>query len=116
MIRRQALMGSEYEFQELLTLDCQTRTAAASSVFTRTGNYFQNEKATRQLGSLFFQGRIVPTEVSSIETFCGNLMSLKSTVSSKICDLNSLIFNNLHRVSKSQQTGPKWAEFAFLER
>jgi hypothetical protein len=43
-------------------------------------------------------------------------MSLKSTVSSKIFDLNSLIFNNLRRVSKSQQTGPKWAEFAFRER
>jgi hypothetical protein len=70
----------------------------------------QNEKATRQLGSLFSQGRIVPTEVLSIRTFCGNLMSLKSTVSSKICDLNTLIFNNLHNMSTSRQTGSKWAK------
>src|SRR5208283_4938842 len=59
------------------------------------------------LGGLFFQGRIVPTEVLSIRTFCGNLMSLKSTVSSKICDLNSLIFNNLCNTSTSQQTRTK---------
>jgi hypothetical protein len=43
-------------------------------------------------------------------------MSLKSTVSSKICDLNSLIFNNLQDASTSQQTGPKWVEFASFQR
>jgi hypothetical protein len=36
------------------------------------------------LGDLFFQGRIVLTEFSSIRTFCGHLMSLKSIVSRKI--------------------------------
>src|ERR1039458_8184356 len=35
-------------------------------------------------------------------------MSLKSTVSSKIFDLNSLIFNNLRDTSTSRQTGSKW--------
>jgi hypothetical protein len=35
-------------------------------------------------------------------------MSLKTTVSSKIYDLNGLIFNNLQDTSTSQQTGPKW--------
>jgi hypothetical protein len=73
-------------------------------------NALQNEKATRQQGSLFSQGRIVPTELLSIRTFCRNLMSLKSIVSSKICDLNTLIFNNLQDVSTSRQTAPKWAE------
>ena len=74
------------------------------------GGWLQNEKATRQQGSLFFQGRIVLKEVSSIRTFCGHLMSLKSTVSSKICDLNSLIFNNLRDTSTSQQIGSKRLE------
>jgi hypothetical protein len=34
-----------------------------------------NEKATRQQGGLFFQGRIVPTEVYAVKTFWRNLMS-----------------------------------------
>src|SRR5262249_23075314 len=36
--------------------------------------HFANEKATRQQGGLFFQGRIVPTEVDAVKTFWRNLM------------------------------------------
>src|ERR1035438_4315465 len=81
-----------------------------------TENCLQTKRPPGNLGGLFFQGRIVPTEVLSIRTFCGNLMSLKSTVSSKICDLNSLIFNNLHDTSTSQQTGSKWGKFPRFRR
>ncbi len=35
-------------------------------------------------------------------------MSLKTVVSSKICDLNSLIFNKIQDTSTSQQTVPNW--------
>jgi hypothetical protein len=80
------------------------------------GGWLQNEKATRQQGSLFFQGRIVPTEVESIRTFCANLMGRKSTVSSKIYDLNSPIFNDLHKMSTTRQTRPKWSEKPHIRR
>ncbi len=76
----------------------------------------QTKRPPGNLGGLFFQGRIVLTEVLSIRTFCGNLMSLKSAVSSKICDLNSLIFNNLHDTSTTRQTGPKWTKIACFRR
>jgi len=52
----------------------------------------------------FSQGRIVPTEVWSIETFCGNLMSLKSGVSRKFCELNIFIFSSLQKSSNCHQT------------
>jgi hypothetical protein len=75
---------------------------------TPKGNFGKNEQAQNgwnfpakrkghpaTLGDLFFQGRIVLTEFSSIRTFCGHLMSLKSIVSRKIYDLNTPVFNGL---------------------
>src|ERR1700678_295486 len=107
MVRMPAVNGSEFPVLRQRTSGSQFTETAPGNLSAKT------KRPPGNLGSLFFQGRIVPTEVSSIETFCGNLMSLKSTVSSKICDLNGLIFNNLHCMSKSQQTGPKWAKSAF---
>ena len=47
------------------------------------------------LGSLFFQGRIVPTEIKTVKTFWRNLMSLKRGVSRNISEINTFIFNDL---------------------
>src|SRR5579863_763474 len=42
------------------------------------------------------QGRIVPTEaIDSVKTFCRNLMSLKTGVSSDFWEINAFIFNKL---------------------
>ena len=47
------------------------------------------------LGSLFFQGRIVPTEIKTVKTFWRNLMSPKRGVSRNISEINAFIFNDL---------------------
>jgi hypothetical protein len=47
------------------------------------------------LGSLFFQGRIVLTEIKTVKTFWRNLMSLKRGVSRNISEINTFIFNYL---------------------
>src|SRR5581483_1599275 len=45
------------------------------------------------------QGRIVPTEaIDSVKTFCRNLMSPKTRVSSDFWEINAFIFNNLQKV------------------
>ena len=46
------------------------------------------------LGSLFFQGRIVLTEIKTVKTFWRNLMSLKRGVSRNISEISSFIFND----------------------
>jgi hypothetical protein len=67
-----------------------------------------NEKATRQLGRPFLSRENSSNgSQKSIRTFWRNLMSRKSEVSSKISDLNSLVFNNLRDMAKSRQTRPK---------
>jgi hypothetical protein len=67
---------------------------------TQNGWYFPAKRKGHPatLGDLFFQGRIALTEFSSIRTFCGHLMSLKSIVSRKIYDLNTPVFNGLHNL------------------
>jgi hypothetical protein len=47
------------------------------------------------LGSLFFQGRIVLTEIKTVKTFWRNLMSLKRGVSRNISEINTFIVNEL---------------------
>src|SRR5208282_5477937 len=85
----------------------RSRSRPLGQLRSRARTSSKTKRPPGNLGSLFFQGRIVPTEVLSIRTFCRDLMSLKSAVSSKICDLNSPIFNNLQRASTSQQTRSK---------
>ena len=46
------------------------------------------------------QGRIVPTEaLDSVKTFCRNLMSRKTGVSSDFSEINVFIFNDLQNRS-----------------
>ena len=47
------------------------------------------------LGSLFFQGRIVLTEIKTVKTFWRNLMSPKRGVSRNISEINIFRFNDL---------------------
>jgi hypothetical protein len=56
-----------------------------------------NEKAARQRDGLFFQGRIVPTEVKTVKTFWRNLMGGKSGVSRNFWEINIFIFNYLDK-------------------
>ena len=79
-------------------------------------NDLKRRRPPGNLGGLLLQGRIVLTEVLSIRTFCGNLMSLKSTVSSKIYDLNSLIFNSLRAMSTSRQKASKSTKSSSFRR
>jgi hypothetical protein len=74
----------------------------------------QTKRPPGNVGDLFFQGRIVPTEgVSSVKTFWRNLMSLKSGVSSDFWELNMFIFNNIQTALTSGPTAPKWSNSAF---
>jgi hypothetical protein len=68
--------------------------------------YSQNEKATRQQGDLFLQGRIVPTEAKPSKLSEQNLMGRKSGVSSDFYDLNAFRIIDLKHQSTTGQVVP----------
>jgi hypothetical protein len=58
-------------------------------------------------GQPFLQGRIVPTEASdSVKTFCRNLMSLKTGVSSDFSEINAFVFFNLQTEATLGRSAP----------
>ena len=62
----------------------------------RFNEIWRKRKGHPATGRPFLQGRIVPTEaIDSVKTFCRNLMSLKTGVSSDFWEINAFIFNNL---------------------
>jgi hypothetical protein len=59
-------------------------------------------------GRPLLQGRIVPTEaLDSVKTFCGNLMSLKTGVSSDFSEINASVFNDLQKTLTFLRNVPK---------
>jgi hypothetical protein len=62
-------VSSKGPFRELRTSDCSSIFAFAENRQLKTANWGPNKKATRQLGGLFFQGRIVPTELEIHQNF-----------------------------------------------
>jgi hypothetical protein len=52
----------------------------------------KNEEATRQQGSLFSRENSSNGALKSVKTFCANLMSLKTGVSSDFCEINVFVF------------------------
>jgi hypothetical protein len=64
-------------------------TAGSSTTAAKT------KRPPGNVGSLLFQGRIVPTEVKAVKTFWRNLMGRKTGVSRNFYEINIFIFNSL---------------------
>jgi hypothetical protein len=71
---------------------------------SRNMTFIANKKAARQRDGLFFQGRIVPTEVQkTIRTFYKNLMGRGKAVSRNFSRISTFIFNNLAKQLTASQ-------------
>jgi hypothetical protein len=75
-----------------------------ASCSAKNMTFIANKKAARQRDGLFFQGRIVPTEVQkTIRTFYKNLMGRGKAVSRNFSRISTFIFNNLAKQLTASQ-------------
>ncbi len=115
--RRYEVLRREFRFP-LFTSAFFTRHSWKADDESSTANPRTEIRAKRKghpaTGRPSLQGRIVPTEaIDSVKTFCGNLMSLKTRVSSDFWEINHCLFNNLQKVLTGSESDPKSPKIAW---
>jgi len=73
----------------------------ASAVFIPTQTTNQNEKAARQLGGLFFQGRIVLTEGKFRQNFLAKSYGSKKSGVKRILNIKCVSFQQLIKIDNN---------------